>query len=181
MEFVHDIIDILDLGPNKTRIGLLTFSDVTEFYLQLSYKMTRDEYQQQLNYVRYLGGGTDTATALRRMREEGFASDLSSSSDRADVAKIAIVLTDGLSLLPDLTAREAQLAHIMGIQIFSVGIGAGVDKQELRDIASDPDDKFILHVDDFGSLREIKSKLAARTCTVEPREPLLGDQAGKSY
>ena len=180
MEFVHDIIDILDLGPNKTRIGLLTFSDVTEFYLHLNYKMSRDEYQQQLNYVRYLGGGTDTATALRRMREEGFASDLSSNSDRTSVAKIAIVLTDGLSIHPDLTAREAQLAHNMGVQIFAVGIGAGVDKQELQDIASNPDNNFIFHVDHFGALHEIKSKLATRTCTVEPREPFLGDQAGKN-
>ena len=180
MEFVHDIVDVLDIGQNKTRIGLLTFSDVTEFYIKLNYNLNKEDYQQHLNYVKYIGGGTDTATALRRMRVEGFVSDIGRNADRSEAAKIAIVLTDGLSLTPDATAKEAQLAHKMGIQIFSVGIGSGVDKLELQDIASDPDDNFVLHVDNFGSLKEIKTKLAARTCTVEPIQPLQGDYAGKT-
>ena len=179
MEFVHDIIDVLDIGENKTRIGLLTFSDVTEFYIRLSYKLRKEDYQQHLNYVNYMGGGTDTATALRRMREEGFLSDAYQTFNNADVAKIAIVLTDGLSLTPDITAQEAELAHKMGIQIFAIGIGNGVDKVELQEIASKPESNFVLHVDDFGSLQEIKSQLAARSCTVKPVEPMPNDQAGE--
>ena len=139
----------------------------------------KEDYDSALNTATYMKGGTDTATALRRMREEGFYGTLNKNPGE-EVARVAIVLTDGLSRTPDVTAREAELARKVGIQIFAIGIGEGIDKRELMDIASKPTDKFFLHVDDFGSLLNIKLKLAARSCTVEPLDGFSGlaDHAG---
>jgi collagen type VI alpha len=125
-----------------------------------------------------MGGGTDTAVALRQIREKGFFG--SSNQIRENSARILIVMTDGLSLTPDTTDREAKLLKKMGVQIFSIGIGSGIDKLELEDIASDPVDKFFLHVDDFGALDTVKMKLAARTCTIPPTDSFsfFADQAG---
>lgn len=177
MEFVHSIIEMLDIGPNKTRIGVMSFSEVTKFHIKLDYGMKKEDYLTYLNSVNYMGGGTDTATALRLMREEGFfGSDV---TIRRDVARIAVILTDGLSLTPDVTKREADLAKKMGIQIFSIGIGGGIDKRELADIASTPIEKFMLHVDDFVALSSVKMELTAKSCNVEPVEGYytLSDQA----
>lgn len=177
MEFVHSVVDILDIGPNKTRVGVMTFSDKVNFLVKLEYNLGKDDFMSHLNSANYMGGGTDTASALRLLREEGFFG--STSSLRDDAARIAIVLTDGLSLTPDVTAREATLLKKMGVQIFSVGIGSGIDKRELEDIASEPVTKFLLHVDDFGSLSTVRMKLAARSCTVPPSDfyPFSSDQA----
>lgn len=177
MEFVHSVIEMLDIGQNKTRIGVMSFSDVAKFHIKLNYDMKKADYLTYLNSVMYMGGGTNTATALRRMREEGFFGE--TTTIRKDVAKVAIILTDGLSLKPDITAKEADLARMMGIQIFAIGIGSGIDKRELADIASRPLDTFMMHVDDFNSLKNIKMELTAKSCTVEPIEGVstLSDHA----
>ncbi|KAL4222708.1 hypothetical protein ACF0H5_018749 [Mactra antiquata] len=177
MEFVHDIVEILDIGANKTRVGVMTFSDTVEFLIKLEYNLEKTDFMTLLSTAQYHGGGTDTASALRRMREDGFFH--SESELRKDVARIAIVLTDGLSLTPDVTAREAEMLRKLGVQVFSVGIGQGIDKRELTDIASKPTDKYLLHVDNFGALSTIKLKLAARTCTVQPSDlsPFIADHA----
>lgn len=181
MQFIHDIVDVLDVGPNKTRVALMTFSDKAEFHVKLEHNVDKETFITLSNTAKYIGGGTDTGNALRILREEGFHGQ--NVQDRPEAAKIVIILTDGLSISPDTTAREAKFMKNNGIQIFSVGIGEGIDKQELIDMASAPTDKFLLHVDDFGSLDNIKNKLAARACTVAPSDlwglGTLAEQAGK--
>ncbi|WAR09866.1 MATN1-like protein [Mya arenaria] len=177
MEFIHSVVDVLDIGPNKTRVGVMTFSDDVEFLIRLEHNLSKQELLMFSNNAKYVGGGTDTANALRRLREEGFYGN--TVQERDIVARIAIILTDGLSVSPESTATEANMLRKVGVQIFSIGIGEGIDKKELIDIASKPTDKYVLHVDDFGALMNIRLKLAARSCTVEPTngKPFAGDQA----
>lgn len=164
MEFIHNVVDVLDVGPNKTRVALMTFSDDAEFHIKLEHNVNKETFMTLSNTAKYIGGGTDTGNALRLLREEGFHGQ--EVEQRPEAAKIVIILTDGLSISPDTTAREAKFMKNNGIQIFSIGIGEGIDKQELIDMASEPTDKFLLHVDDFGALDNIKTTLAARACTV---------------
>ena len=97
---------------------------------------------------------------------------------RPNVAQIAIVLTDGLSADERQTAKEARIAHKLGIKTFAIGIGSGVDMIEIRNIASDPSDDFVFQVADFGSLDAIKETLAIKTCGVKPAEQKQRDQPG---
>jgi len=178
MEFIHGVVEILDVSPNKTRVGLMTFSDDADILIRLDHNVSKQQFMTYSNNAKYAGGGTDTANALRKLREEGFYGP--NVEDRDTVARIAIILTDGLSITPETTAMEANMLRKVGVQIFSIGIGDGIDKKELIDIASEPVDKFLLHVDDFGALMSIRLKLAARSCTVEPTngKPFAGDDAG---
>ena len=48
--------------------------------------------------------------------------------------------------------------------MFAIGVGKGVDHQELSDIASDPEDQFKFIVDDFNALSSITEMLAERPC-----------------
>ena len=48
--------------------------------------------------------------------------------------------------------------------MFAIGVGKRVDRQELKDIASDPDDDYMFMVDDFNALSSITEMLAAKTC-----------------
>ncbi|XP_052248876.1 cartilage matrix protein-like [Dreissena polymorpha] len=177
MEFIHGVVDILDVAPNRTRVGLITFSDDVTFVVKPEQKLSKEEFMMYSNTAKYSGGGTDTANALRALREEGFFGP--STSQRDGVAKIVIILTDGLSVSPESTVMEANNLRKAGVEIFSVGIGEGIDKKELIDIASQPSDKFMLHVEDFGALMNIRLKLAARSCTVKPSDGLsfAADQA----
>lgn len=184
MDFIHGVVDILDVGPNKTRVGLMTFSSEVDFHGKLENNLDKETFITVSNTAKYVGGGTDTANALRHLREDGFyGKDV---DQREGVAKIAIILTDGLSVNPENTAREAKLLKNTGVQVFTVGIGEGIDKQELTEMANDPADKYLIHVDDFGALDGIKMSLAARACTVSEQvnfglglPGVFSDQGGK--
>ena len=130
---------------------------------------------QTIEEIRHVGGGTYTADALKMMRMDGFAHNVA----RSNVARIAVVLTDGLSADERQTAKEARLAQKAGIKVFAIGIGSGVDMIEIRNIASDPSDDYVFQVADFASLDAIKDTLAIKTCGVKPLEQKQKDQPGK--
>lgn len=164
ISFVQSVIKLFDIGKNKTRIGLVSFSHETYMELPLNNNLTKQQILDKLDTIFQAGGGTNTAMALRMVRQQGF----DSSVVRPEAAKIAIVLTDGLSADDDMTEREAKLIHELGVTVFAIGIGSGVDKIEIQNIASDPNERHAFQVDDFSSLETIKDLLAIKTCAVKP-------------
>lgn len=150
-----------DIGPNKTRIGALLFSNDVHTQFTLDTYSDKDTLISAIQKMPYIGGGTNTNVALKFLRED----ILSSAKRRSGVPAVAIILTDGMSYRSDVTAMQAQLARDSGIQIFVIGIGNQVDTTELNAIASDPDKQFVFSVDNFEALDQIKEDLAIKTCT----------------
>lgn len=108
------------------------------------------------------------------MVDEGFSPNVA----RPGAAHVAIVITDGQSKDTKATIAAAKAAHRAGIYVFAIGVGESVDQQELKDIASNPDTRFIFTVSDFAALSEIRNLLAIRTCEVEQPEGFISEQAG---
>ncbi|XP_069136986.1 cartilage matrix protein-like isoform X4 [Argopecten irradians] len=165
LEFVKDVVTMFDIGENKTRIGISTFSHKyhQEFNFQSYYN--KDDLLRAIDKVSYLRGGTDTASALRHIRREVFTPNVS----RGNVARILVVITDGYSRSPRSTAAEAALLHQMGVNVFAVGVTQDVDIKELEQIASQPMEdvqSFMFNVSNFDALKTIKNVLAIRTCHV---------------
>ncbi|KAL3865446.1 hypothetical protein ACJMK2_042835 [Sinanodonta woodiana] len=163
LSFVRDLIHIFDISEDKTRVGVITFSDYVKPEITLESKQDKAVLVERVSNITFLMGRTDTAMALRFVREQGFSPDVA----RREVAHIMLVFTDGLSKNPRLTAHEAALARKAGIYLFAIGIGESVEREELRDIASDPDDDFVFQVSDFGALNTIKNILAIKTCAIQ--------------
>lgn len=92
--------------------------------------------------------------------------------------KLAIVVTDGVSSSKNRTKEQARLAHRAGITLMAVGVGKNTDQQELQDIASEPDSKYLFHIDTFVGLKMIESMLASSTCT---RMPCLSQEFPPPY
>ena len=86
---------------------------------------------------------------------------------REDVARVAVLLTDGQSSTPSLsTVAEATAAHQAGITIFSIGVSSAVNSTELQLIASSP--RLYYHqwwtVGNFASLAPIQPLVARALC-----------------
>ena len=83
---------------------------------------------------------------------------------RDDVPHVVVVLTDGKSQDYDATSAAARAARLAGINTFAIGVGDGVDRKELTNIASEPSDDFVFQVTDFEALDSIKNQLADKAC-----------------
>jgi len=163
LTFVCDLIDIFDVGGTKTRVAAVSFStNVTiEYYLN-EYINKRDLCgRTQKISDSYVGGVTETAEALRAVRERVF---VASRGDRSGVPHVVIVITDGRSQKWTDTQRQAAALKANGARVFAIGIGDRVYPPELEDIASRPSFTYVFQEDSYSALPHIKNALAYRTC-----------------
>ncbi|XP_063435027.1 collagen alpha-1(XII) chain-like isoform X1 [Mytilus trossulus] len=165
LDFVGTVVGMFDISPDKTRVGVSTFSHEYNPMFGLEQYHDKDSLLGAIQSVPYSGGGTDTGHALKQLREREFSRQFT----RPSVAHIIIVLTDGLSRFPDQTRKQAAMIKKTGSYVFAVGIGNNIDQNELSNIASSPDsnnDKYAFQVTNFDGLRTLKNILAIKTCEI---------------
>ncbi|KAK3608159.1 hypothetical protein CHS0354_034118 [Potamilus streckersoni] len=163
LNFVKDIVNQFDIGPNKTRVAVVTFSDGIHPVITLDGFHEKKGLLEKIDTIPYLTGGTKTGSTLEYIRTRGFSPQIA----RQDVVHIAIVMTDGQSVNIKKTEEEANSLQKQGVYLFAIGIGHNVDTTELAMIASNPDEAFLFQVDDYNALTSIKDIIAVKTCTVE--------------
>lgn len=159
-EFVTDLIYGIDIEAGGSNIGLLTFSDEARSVFYLNEHNTTRGVLNALN-LRYTGGTTNTADALRLIRTEMFNSE---TGDNPGAVNVAIVLTDGKSDVREETMSEAVATRKAGVHLVAVGVGSSVEEEELRGIASDPDEANVFLVKDFLALTGIIGPMLEAIC-----------------
>ncbi|KAK6188180.1 hypothetical protein SNE40_004416 [Patella caerulea] len=171
LTFVRDVVDTFEIGPTLARVGLVIYSDTVKPVFGLKSFNNRESLLNAIHpeTVKYMSGRTNTADAIKYVRETGFGKRASSA--RTDAAHVMVVITDGISKDPRATRREAAEAKKAGANIFSIGVGPYIDQQELADIASDPNQKFVFNVENYGALSSIRTLLAVQACEVIPEVP----------
>lgn len=161
LRFVSDVIELFDLGTNRTRVGIVVFSDGIHPIIHINNEFSRVELKRRIMEAPFLKGGTCTGSAIQFVRQQGFSRE----HMRRNVAHVAIVLTDGQSAQTSKTIAEAKRAHREGIYLFAIGIGDQIDRHELKAIASEPTEDFMFEMDNFDVLPSIKTILAIETCS----------------
>ena len=92
-EFVKSLLDILDIAPDRTRVGALRFSTTvqTEFKLD-TYMADRELMKARIDSMQFEGSETNISGALRQARFDIFDSN---HGDRPNIQNVAIVVADG--------------------------------------------------------------------------------------
>jgi len=96
----------------------------------------------------------------------------SGNSDEQRV-NVLTVFTDGQSNDPELTMIAANKAQAAGITTFSIGIGSGINQEELLVIAANRTDH-VVSVNSFETLVELVYGLNSEACAI-PQKPKLND------
>lgn len=161
--FVKNMVSRFDISQDKTRVGVVTFSNSYNLEVPLGSANSIGSLSDAIQRIPYAYGTTNTAEAIRFVRESGFTEE----RRREGVAHIIIALTDGLSRDPLQTKLESDLARNQGIYLFAIGIGNGAKLEELQNIGNEPHDKYVFQVRSFRALDSIKDLLAARTCELD--------------
>lgn len=170
LHFVSDIVDVFQVAPDKTRIGVASFSFRYHENIALDKYDSKERLQLAIKHIPQYFGGTYTYDALDGMRTRA----LSPLKVRPGVMRIGVVITDGESYNEKKTIEAAKRLKDDGVVLFAIGIGSKTNKDELAAIASDPKSKYLYEVGNYELLETIKEKLAIEACQIEPKDQTAG-------
>ncbi|XP_042346288.1 matrilin-2-like [Plectropomus leopardus] len=162
-QFVNSIVDSLDISRTGTHVGLLQYSTKVRTEFTLGQYTTVRSIKQAVSQMQYMGRGSMTGSALRHMFESSFSAK---EGARPNIPRVCIVFTDGRS--QDDVSEWADKAKNSGVTIYAFGVGKAIE-QELREIASEPDEKHLYYAENFEKMGEITKKLKSRMiCKEKP-------------
>ncbi|XP_028454162.1 collagen alpha-1(XIV) chain-like isoform X2 [Perca flavescens] len=156
--FLENLVKAFSVGSDQTRIGLAQYSGDPRIEWHLNAHTTKEAVMEAVKNLPYKGGNTLTGLALTFILENSFKPE---SGSRPGVPKIGILITDGKSqddvIPPARSLREA------GIELFAIGV-KNADENELKAIASPPEETHVYNVADFSVMSDIVDGLTKTVC-----------------
>ncbi|KAM9552622.1 collagen alpha-1(XII) chain-like isoform 5-T5 [Salvelinus alpinus] len=156
--FIARIVGVFDIGPDRVMIGMVQYSGDPKTEWHLNAHSTRDGLLKAVADLPYKGGNTMTGMALNYILTNNFKSNVGL---RKDSRKIGVLITDGKS--QDEIITNSQVLRDENIELYAIGV-KNADENELRSIASDPDEIHMYNVNDFSFLLDIVDELTINLC-----------------
>ena len=158
--FMKNVISNFNIGDNGTRVGIIRYASSASNILSLGSINNINGLNTFIDNIVYTSGGTATHSALKLLP----AAFNTSRTDQG-IPRVAIVFTDGQSNSRTLTLLAAQSVHATGIIVYSIGIGSGVNTNELNSIASSPSNVFLISSFSAGDFAALLLPLRTTACT----------------
>lgn len=146
MDFIEQLLDMFTISDSSARITLAQFSSDLLTYTTMDNNEASVAAQLDLMRRTQFRKGTMTNDALDQMLNS------IETYGRADARQFLLILTDGTS---NNGVTNAERLHENDVTIFSIGVGTGIDPQELSDMASEPENEYLYMIDDFNVLNDI--------------------------
>ncbi|XP_056363435.1 matrilin-4 isoform X2 [Oenanthe melanoleuca] len=163
-QFVNRIVDLLEVSPHGTRVGLVQYSSRVRTEFPLNKYHSADEIKKAVMDVEYMEKGTMTGLALKHMVEHSFSELEGARPLSHNIPRIGLVFTDGRS--QDDISEWARRAKESGIVMFAVGVGKAVE-EELRAIASEPVEQHFSYSADFTTMTHLVENFSLNICPEE--------------
>uniref|UniRef100_A0A3Q3CJL9 Collagen, type XII, alpha 1b n=1 Tax=Haplochromis burtoni TaxID=8153 RepID=A0A3Q3CJL9_HAPBU len=156
--FIGRMVSVFDIGPERVQIGLAQYSGDPKTEWHLNAHPTKESLMNAVANLPYKGGNTMTGMALNFILQNNFKPNVGL---RPDSRKIGVLITDGKS--QDEVIVNSQNLRDSDIELYAIGV-KNADENELRSIASDPDDIHMYNVNDFKFLLDIVDELSENLC-----------------
>ncbi|XP_040916067.1 collagen alpha-1(XII) chain isoform X2 [Toxotes jaculatrix] len=156
--FIARMVGVFDIGPERVQIGLAQYSGDPKTEWHLDAHRTRESLLEAVANLPYKGGNTLTGLALNYILQNNFKENVGM---RPNSRKIGVLITDGKS--QDDVIVNSQNLRDQGIELYAIGV-KNADENELRSIATDPDDIHMYNVADFSFLLDIVDNLTDNLC-----------------
>ncbi|XP_069566387.1 collagen alpha-1(XIV) chain-like isoform X2 [Brachyistius frenatus] len=156
--FLENLVRAFSVEFDRTRIGLAQYSGDPRIEWHLNAHTTKQAVIDAVKNLPYKGGNTLTGLALTFILENSFKPE---SGSRPGVPKIGILITDGKS--QDDVIPPAQSLKDAGIELFAIGV-KNADENELKAIASPPEQTHVYNVADFSVMSDIVEGLTKTVC-----------------
>uniref|UniRef100_A0A8C8F328 Collagen alpha-1(XII) chain n=1 Tax=Oncorhynchus tshawytscha TaxID=74940 RepID=A0A8C8F328_ONCTS len=156
--FISRMVGVFDISPDRVQIGLAQYSGDPKTEWHLNAHRTRASLLEAVANLPYKGGNTLTGLALNYILQNNFKENVGM---RPNARKIGVLVTDGKSQ-DDIIANSQKLRD-QGIELYAIGV-KNADENELRSIASDPEEIHMYNVADFSFLLDIVDDLTDNLC-----------------
>uniref|UniRef100_A0A8C0J562 Collagen type XII alpha 1 chain n=1 Tax=Chelonoidis abingdonii TaxID=106734 RepID=A0A8C0J562_CHEAB len=156
--FIARIVEVFDIGPDKVQIALAQYSGDPRTEWHLNTYGSKQSLLDAVANLPYKGGNTLTGMALSFILKDNFKPEVGL---RPKARKIGVLITDGKSQ-DDIVAPSRRLRD-EGVELYAIGI-KNADENELKQIATDPDDTHVYNVADFSFLANIVDDLTINLC-----------------
>ncbi|KAM9466860.1 collagen alpha-1(XII) chain isoform 2-T2 [Clarias gariepinus] len=157
--FIARMVGVFDIGPDRVQIGLAQYSGDPKTEWHLNAHRTRDALLEAVANLPYKGGNTMTGLALNYILQNNFKANVGM---RPNSRKIGVLITDGKS--QDDIIVNSQNLRDSGVELYAIGV-KNADENELRSIATDPDEIHMYNVMDFSFLLDIVDDLTNNLCS----------------
>ncbi|XP_077995023.1 complement C2-like isoform X2 [Glandiceps talaboti] len=170
IDFAKALVDKVGVSAKYaqggTRIGALTYgsSSKINFHLDDDNLDTPDQVKDALDNIRYDDfdnrRGTATTDALRMVRTV-MIPQTNANLHRPDAKKAVFLITDGRSNMGGNPTQEANALKDpeFDVAVHCVGVGNGVSKGQLKDIASTPTKEHLFLIDTYDRLQWLIDEL----------------------
>lgn len=167
--FVKQVAKSFGLAPDQSQAAMVLYSNSASVQARFGQYATTDEFVKAVDGLPYERGLTRIDKALDLAATDIFP------EARAGVPKLALLITDGTQT-PAADAKGLREAseplRKAGVRVLAVGVGSGVDRDELRLVTETEDD--VVVADDFQDLLLKIGNLTSRACE-------LAGECGQSY
>ncbi|XP_053193439.1 collagen alpha-1(XII) chain [Scomber japonicus] len=166
--FIARMVSVFDIAPDKVQIGLAQYSGDPKTEWHLNAHPTKESLLNAIANLPYKGGNTMTGMALNFIHDNNFQINVGM---RPESRRIGVLITDGKS--QDEIVFNSQKLRDSGIELYAIGV-KNADENELKSIASDPDEIHMYNVNDFQFLVDIVDELSNNLCnSVKGPETIL--------
>ena len=130
------------VSSDGSRAGVVTFSYNAEHSIKLNDHTDMTSFNDAVDGIPLMGSTTRIDKALRLAQDQLFTVE---NGGRPSKPKVLILLTDG-SQTKDVDAEDPSIIanelRSNGIKVLVIGIGGGVDPEELQRLADNPSNVF---------------------------------------
>ena len=164
LTFTKDLLRQVNVGANKTRVGIVNFSSTNQILTWLNTDYDLEAKLAKVDTATYYSDGTDTAAALRQANIV-FSYEHGLRQPEEGATMVLFIVTDGQSDSPPDTIRAAAVLKNKGITVISVGVGDGPNLDELYAICTAPPSENYFAISDYAGLEHRIAQFTARLCS----------------
>ncbi|XP_053331024.1 integrin alpha-10 [Spea bombifrons] len=172
--FLSNILSKFFIGPDQIQVGVLQYGEVAVHEWSLKdFTTSKEVVEAAKNISRQEGRETRTAFAIHKACSEAFSPE---RGGRKDATRLLIVVTDGESHDGDELPTALLECEKRDITRYAIAVlGNYMRRQqdpnsfinEIKYIASDPDEKYFFNVTDEAALNDIVDALGDRIFSLE--------------
>ncbi|XP_019713403.1 matrilin-3a isoform X2 [Hippocampus comes] len=163
--FLALMVDTLAVGSDATRVAVVNYASTVKIEFLLKDHFNKPDMKKAISRIEPLAAGTMTGMAIKTAVNEAFTEESGARPHSRNIAKVAIIVTDGRP--QDHVEQISAAARADGIEIYAVGVDRA-DMASLKQMASLPLEDHVFYVETYGVIEKLTSKFRETLCGLDP-------------